>query len=86
MKGPFLGGDESDSLDLLRFSIVCAVAVFQLPILALQSDPRLTPTRHWISEMQKYFEDYPSLYSGVYFEPHSSHLTVRRHVINCRSG
>jgi hypothetical protein len=73
MKGPFLGGDEPDSLDLLFFGIIqCHCSIPVPPILALQSDPRLTRTRHWISEMQKYFEDYPSLYSGVYFEPHSA--------------
>jgi hypothetical protein len=73
MKGPFMGGDAPDSVDLLLFGIVqCHCSIPVPPILALQSDPRLTCTRAWIGEMQKHFADYPSLYSGVYFEPHSS--------------
>jgi hypothetical protein len=73
MKGPFLGGETPDSVDLLLFGIVqCHCSIPVPPISALQSDPRLTCTRRWIGEMQKHFADYPSLYSGVYFEPHSS--------------
>jgi hypothetical protein len=73
MKGRFLGGETPDSVDLLLFGIIqCHCSVPVPPISALQSDPRLTCTRDWIGEMQKYFVDYPSLYSGVYFEPHSS--------------
>lgn len=72
MKGPFLGGDTPDSVDLLLFGIIqCHCSIPVPPIFALQSDPRLTRTRAWIAEMQKRFADYPSLYSGVYFGPHS---------------
>jgi hypothetical protein len=72
MKGPFLGGDAPDSVDLLLFGIIqCHCSIPVPPILALQSDPRLNCTRSWIGEMQSHFADYPSLYSGVYFEPHS---------------
>ena len=73
MEGPFLAGNEPDSVDLLLFGILqCHCSVPVPPLFALQSDPRLIHTRRWIGEMQKYFADYPSLYSGVYFEPHSS--------------
>ena len=73
MDDPFLGGHEPDSVDLLLFGVIqCHCSIPVPPILALQSDPRLTRTRHWIAKMQEYFADYPSLYSGVYFEPHSA--------------
>jgi hypothetical protein len=73
MKGSFLGGEVPDSVDLLLFGIIqCHCSIPVPPILALQSDPRLIRTRGWISDMQKYFADYPSLYSGVYFAPYSS--------------
>ena len=38
-----------------------------LPVLLLE----IARTREWIGRMQQYFSDYPSLYSGVYFAPHS---------------
>lgn len=73
MSGPFLGGEEPDSVDLLLFGIIqCHCSIPVPPLLALQSDPRLVHTRQWIGEMQKHFADYPSLYSGVYFAPHSA--------------
>jgi hypothetical protein len=73
MKGPFLGGDAPDSIDLLLFGIIqCHCSIPVPPVTALQSDPRLVNTRDWIGKMQTYFAGYPSLYSGVYFEPHSS--------------
>ena len=73
MAGSFLGGDEPDSVDLLLFGIIqCHCSIRVPPVLALQSDPRLSHTRQWIAEMQRYFTDYDSLYSGVYFEPHSA--------------
>ena len=73
MKGAFLGGDAPDSIDLLLFGIIqCHCSIPVPPVTALQSDPRLVSTRCWIGEMQKHFADYPSLYSAVYFEPHSS--------------
>ena len=73
MTGSFLGGDEPDAVDLLLFGVIqCHCSIPVPPLWALQSDPRLTNTRRWIGEMQKYFADYPSLYSGVYFEPHSA--------------
>ena len=72
MDGAFLGGDEPDSVDLLLFGIIqCHCSVPVPPLYALQADPRLILTRRWIGQMQQYFSDYPSLYSGVYFEPHS---------------
>ena len=72
-ESPFLGGAEPDSVDLLLFGVIqCHCSIPVPPILALQSDPRLARTRGWIARMQTYFADYPSLYSGVYFEPHSS--------------
>ena len=73
MQGAFIGGEAPDSLDFLLFGIVqCHCSIPVPPVLALQSDPRLVCTRRWIAEMQKHFADYPSLYSGVYFEPHSA--------------
>ena len=73
MQGPFLGGDEPDSVDLLLFGIVqCHCSIPVPPVLSLQSDPRLTLTRQWIAQMQTYFANYSSLYSGVYFAPHSA--------------
>lgn len=72
MKGPFLGGDQPDSVDLLLFGIVqCHASIPVPPLFALQSDPRLGQVRQWIGEMQKRFADYPALHSGIYFEPHS---------------
>lgn len=73
MESPFLGGEEPDSVDLLLFGIIqCHCSIPVPPIVALQSDPRLAKTREWIATMQAYFADYPSLYSGVYFAPHSA--------------
>ncbi len=73
MPGPFLAGDEPDSVDLLLFGIIqCHCSIPVPPIAALQSDERLVHTRRWIGAMQRHFADYPSLYSGVYFEPHSA--------------
>lgn len=73
MTSSFLGGEEPDSVDLLLFGIIqCHCSIPVPPVVALQSDPRLTQTRQWIGDMQRYFADYPSLYSGVYFEPHSA--------------
>ena len=69
----FLGGDKPDSQDLLLFGIVqCHCSVPVPTVLALQSDPRLPLTRDWIARMQSRFSDYPSMYSGTYFAPHSS--------------
>lgn len=68
----FLGGDAPDTLDLLLFGIIqCHSSIPVPPLWALQSDPRLSGTRAWIGRMQTFFADYPSLYSGIYFEPHS---------------
>lgn len=73
MQGPFLGGDAPDSVDLLLFGIIqCHCSIPVAPVTALQTDPGLVHTRRWISQMQNCFSDYPSLYSGVYFEPHST--------------
>ena len=70
---PFLGGDTPDSEDLLLFGIVqCHCSVPVPTVLALQTDPRLTRVREWIGQMQRRFSDYPSLFSGTYFAPHSA--------------
>ena len=69
----FLGGDKPDSEDFLLFGIVqCHCSVPVPTLLALQADPRLTRVRDWIGRMQRRFSDYPSLFSGVYFAPHSA--------------
>ena len=69
----FLGGDTPDSEDLLLFGIVqCHCSVPVPTVLALQTDSRLTRVREWIGQMQRRFSDYPSLFSGTYFAPHSA--------------
>ena len=69
----FLGGDKPDSKDLLLFGIVqCHCSVPVPTVLALQADPRLPLVRDWIGRMQRRFSDYPSLFSGIYFSPHSA--------------
>jgi hypothetical protein len=73
MRGAFLGREAPDSVDLLLFGIIqCHCSIPVPPVLALQSDPRLDHTRHWIGAMQSFFAGYPSLYSGVYFRPNSA--------------
>ena len=73
METPFLGGQEPDSVDLLLFGIIqCHCSIPVPPLYALQSDSRLVFTRRWIGEMQKFFCNYDSLYSGIYFEPFST--------------
>jgi|TARA_Y100000991_G_scaffold5814_1_gene4621 glutathione S-transferase len=72
-KCQFLGGDKPDSEDLLLFGIVqCHCSVPVPTVLALQADPRLPLVRDWIGRMQGRFSDYPSLFSGSYFSPHSA--------------
>lgn len=72
-KCQFLGGDKPDSEDLLLFGIVqCHCSVPVPTVLALQADPRLPLVRDWIGRMQRRFSDYPSLFSGSYFSPHSA--------------
>lgn len=69
----FLGGDKPDSKDLLLFGVVqCHCSVPVPTVLALQADPRLPLVRDWIGRMQRRFSDYPSLFSGIYFSPHSA--------------
>jgi hypothetical protein len=69
----FLGGDKPDSEDLLLFGIVqCHCSVPVPTVLALQVDSRLPLVRDWIGRMQRRFSDYPSLFSGIYFSPHSA--------------
>ena len=69
----FLGGDKPDSEDLLLFGIVqCHCSVPVPTVLALQADSRLPLVRDWIGRMQRRFSDYPSLFSGSYFSPHSA--------------
>ncbi len=68
--GAFLGGDEPNLVDLQLFGGVqgaCSIPI--PPIDVLQSDPSLPNTREWIASMQRVFDDYPHMYSGVYFEP-----------------
>ncbi|MEM7217026.1 MAG: hypothetical protein AAF515_01585 [Pseudomonadota bacterium] len=73
LDSPFLGGDQPDSVDLLLFGVVqCHCSIPVPPLQALQADPRLAHLRNWISRMQAHFADYPSLYSGTYFQPHSA--------------
>lgn len=69
----FLGGDKPDSKDLLLFGVVqCHCSVPVPTVLALQADSRLPLVRDWIGRMQRRFSDYPSLFSGIYFSPHSA--------------
>ncbi|MBO6657204.1 MAG: hypothetical protein JJ934_09935 [Pseudomonadales bacterium] len=72
LSGPYLGGDEPNAVDLLLFGVIqCHSSIPVPPLTALQTDPRLIETRQWIGRMQSRFSDYSSLYSGVYFKPHS---------------
>ncbi len=72
-EGAFVAGAKPDSLDFLLFGIVqCHCSIPVPTVVSLQTDPRLVEVRAWISTMQKRYEDYPSLYSGRYFQPHSS--------------
>ncbi len=69
---PYLSGDAPDTLDFLLFGIIqCHCSIWVPPVTALQADPRLGRLRAWIGAMQRRFEDYRHLYSGVYFQPHS---------------
>ncbi len=68
---PYLGGAAPDTLDYLLFGIIqCHCSIYVPPVTALQTDERLTALRAWISRMQQRFEQYPYLYSGLYFPPH----------------
>ena len=70
---PFLSGEKPDSLDFLAFGIVqCHCSIPVPPLHALQMDPRLERVRTWIGTMQEHFKGYDRLYSGLYFEPHST--------------
>ena len=67
---PFLGGDAPNLVDLQLFGgLQCHCSIPVPPIAVLRSDPSLPRVRTWIASMQRLFEDYPHLYSGVYFEP-----------------
>jgi glutathione S-transferase len=71
--GEFIGGAQPDALDCLLFGIVqCHTSIPVPPIAAMQEDERLDGLRHWIASMQSRFDDYPYLYSRVYFEPKSA--------------
>lgn len=73
---PYLSGEEPNSLDYLTFGVIqCHASIYVPPITALQSDPRLENVRNWVSRMQKRFEGYTHLYSGLYLSPHSQHPT-----------
>lgn len=66
----FLGGDEPNLVDLQLFgALQCHCSIPVPPIAVLQTDPSLPRVREWIASMQRLFEDYPHLYSGVDFEP-----------------
>jgi hypothetical protein len=70
--GPFVAGKAPDTIDFLLFGIVqCHCSIYVPPVAALQADPRLVRVRAWIGAMQERFSDYPHLYSGLYFAPHS---------------
>jgi hypothetical protein len=70
--GGYLGGAAPGSLDLLLFGIIqCHCSIHVPPVTALQTDPRLGRLRAWIASMHERFRDYPHLYSGSYFAPHS---------------
>ena len=69
----YLAGAAPDSLDFLLFGIVQCHSSIPVPtVVSLQTDPRLVEVRAWIARMQERYRDYPSLYSGRYFQPHSS--------------
>ena len=71
-EGPFLEGEAPGTLDFLLFGIVqCHCSIYVPPVAAMQGDDRLKSLRAWIGRMQMHFADYPYLYSGVYFAPHS---------------
>ena len=66
----FLGGDEPNLVDLQLFGGVQCHCSIPVPTIAvLQTDPSLPRVREWVTSMQRRFEDYPHMYSGVYFEP-----------------
>ena len=68
--GPFLGGDQPDTLDLQLFGAVQSLCSIPIPPVAiLQSDPALPRLREWIGAMHRRFADYRHLYSGGAFEP-----------------
>ena len=50
----------------------CHCSILVPPVVALQEDPRLAGMRKWIGAMQQRFAGYQHLYSGVFFEPHST--------------
>lgn len=68
---PYLSGDEPDTLDYLLSGIIqCHSSIYVPPITALQSDPRLDELRAWIARIHERLDNYPYLYSGLYFSPH----------------
>ncbi len=70
---PYLGGNEPDIVDMMLFGIIqCHCSIPVPPLAALLEDPELTRVRTWIGTMQRRFAGYGHLYSGVYFEPHST--------------
>lgn len=69
--GPFLGGDQPDTLDLQLFGAVqCHCSIPTPPVPILKSDPALPQLREWLAEMHRRFADYSHLYSGGDFAPH----------------
>ncbi|HIG43317.1 MAG: hypothetical protein ABGY96_07930 [bacterium] len=68
--GPFLGGDQPNTTDLILFGIIqCHCSIPVPPLTALTDDERLTRLREWMGSMNVRFSNYPYLYSGAYFEP-----------------
>lgn len=69
---PYLSSSEPNSLDFLLFGMVQShCTTYVPPVHALQTDERLEHLRKWLATMQKRFEGYDRLYSGVYFPPHT---------------
>ena len=68
----FFEGINPGSLDFLLFGIVqCHCSIPVPTVVSLQTDPRLINLRSWISRMQTRYENYSSLYSCRYFQPHA---------------
>jgi glutathione S-transferase len=68
--GPFLGGNEPDTLDLQLFGLVQMFGSIPGASLGvLREDPALPRLREWIETMQRRFSSYRHLYTGPYFEP-----------------
>lgn len=66
----FFGAEGPGTFDLQLFGIVQMLATIPGPSLTvLRENPALERLRVWVTAMQRRFSDFPSLYSGPYFEP-----------------